>query len=120
MPSSWHRKASAEKRLDAGLAVENTNQRTVGRTPDFGDSVALGNGGQWEPACTNAGNSKLGLEGPFLDLFSKHVLQTEAPALERINEQEGCFSLFPRKQNARICRCMKVSSSTCPQMAGNK
>lgn len=59
------------------------------------------------PACTDAGSSKLGLEGPFLELFSKHVLQTEAPTSAKINEQEGCFSLFPRKQNARICRCMK-------------
>lgn len=77
-----------------------------GRPQTFAIVLCLRMEDRREPACADARSSKLGLEGPILELCSKCVLQTEAPTSGRINEQEGCFSLFPGKQNARICRCV--------------
>lgn len=73
------------------------------------------------PACAEDGNSKLGLERPFLDQFNKHVLQTEAPNLGKgLMSGKGIF-LFPQETSCQglpahpRCFVKHLRSSTAAQ-----
>lgn len=97
-PVSQAREGFSGESISPWPRFEEQKLEDCGANPRLGGSDAFVDGGQpKELAFLNATNSTLGLKRPFLDLFCKSVLQTEAPALERINEQEGCF-LFPRNR----------------------
>lgn len=90
------RKASAEQRLERGPDLENTTARAAGQNPRAlcCDIVYC-----WKrttegasPAHAEDGSCKLRLQGPFLDQFKKHVLQSTAPHLgKRLISERGSF-----------------------------